>query len=733
MGERSFAEDVKQLGYGAGATLRGEGILAITKTLLQSGVSYVGGYPGAPISHLLDVLADANEPLLNPLGIYFEMSGSEAAAAALLGASINYPVRGAVTWKSVVGTNVASDALSHVASAGVAGGALVVIGEDYGEGASILQERTHSAALKSSIPLIDPRNDLGHFARMVEEGFGLSEASNEPVFFSIRIRACHMRGTLTCKDNVPPRISMLSPLGRPSFSLERINLPPFTYQMEAQKFERRMPAARRYVLERGLNELFPGDESDVGLVMQGGLWNTTVRGLETLGLADVRGRTPIPLLVLNVLHPLVPEQLVGFLRGKRRVLVVEEGMPNYIERELKAIAHDERLDVEIHGKDVLSPHGEYVPQLVIRGLARFLAAGGLARVGGTEIQRRYERLVEHQAKIREALPEPVAKRPPSFCTGCPERPLFSAMKILRQQDPSVGDTHVAADIGCTTFSTQAPFNVGNTVLGYGMGLASAGAVAPLFGKRVISVMGDGGFWHNGLLNGVASAVYNKQNSVLVIVDNRYAAATGQHHHPSTGTNARKEPTGMTIPDALRGVGVTWIREVSSYRIPEMMRTLHEALTTEERGLKVVIARGECQLERQRRERPRVRGLLAKGQRVEQPRFGVDPDVCTGDHSCMRLNGCPSLTLEPNPDPLREDPVAHVDDTCVGCGVCGEVAHAAALCPSFYEVRAIAHPSGWERVLARVRRTVIGWLAGSGERSARPIARRAPRQVPVPGR
>ena len=132
MGERSFAEDVKQLGYGEGHILKGEGILAITKALLQSGVSYVGGYPGAPISHLLDVMADANDSLLAPMGIYFELSGSEAAAAALLGASINYPMRGAVTWKSVVGTNVASDALSHVASAGVTGSNLAAVqaGED---------------------------------------------------------------------------------------------------------------------------------------------------------------------------------------------------------------------------------------------------------------------------------------------------------------------------------------------------------------------------------------------------------------------------------------------------------------------------------------------------------------------------------------------------------------------------------------------------------------------------
>jgi indolepyruvate ferredoxin oxidoreductase alpha subunit len=223
-------------------------------------------------------------------------------------------------------------------------------------------------------------------------------------------------------------------------------------------------------------------------------------------------------------------------------------------------------------------------------------------------------------------------------------------------------------------------------------------------------MGDGGFWHNGLTNGVANAMYNRQDSVLVILDNFYTSATGQHHNPSTGTNARKEPTGMTIPQALRGVGVSWIRTVDSYDIAKMIGTLREALTTRVKGLKVVIARGECQLERQRRLRPLNRTRAAAGQTVVQPRFGVDPEVCTGDHSCMRLNGCPSLTLRESPDPLREDPIAHVDDTCVGCGVCGEVAHAAVLCPSFYQVRVIANPGPWTRLVDRLRRAVISALA-----------------------
>ncbi len=708
--ERSFAEDVKQLGYGAGQVLQGEGILAITKAVLQSGVSYVGGYPGAPVSHLLDVMADANEPLLKPMGIYFEASGSEAAAAALLGASINYPLRGVVTWKSVVGTNVASDALSHVASAGVVGGALIVIGEDYGEGASILQERTHSAALKSSLPLLDPRNSLPAFARFVEESFTLSEACGQPVLFSIRIRAAHMRGTLSCKDNVAPKISMRSRIDHPVFAIEKINLPPFTYAMEAQKYEQRLPAARRYIQEHGLNEHRRGAEAAVGIVMQGGQYNTTLRALAALGAADAFGDTTLSLLILNAIHPLVPEEILEFLGGKRQVLVVEEGQPNFIEQQLKALAHDARLPVEIHGKNVFGQYGEYVPHVVTTGVKEFLTAARPTTVSVAEMVRRHDELTAHRADIRGALARPIAKRPPTFCTGCPERPVFSAMKILRTRQPEVGDTHVSADIGCHSFGTQAPFNVGNTILGYGMGLASSSAVAPLFGKRVVSVMGDGGFWHNGLTNGVANAVFNKQDSVLVILENFYTSATGQQHNPSTGRNARNESTSMTIQQALRGLGVRWIKTVNPYRIGDLVGTLRRALTTRESGLKVVIARAECQLERQRRERPLLRRRIEAGQRVSQPRFGIDPEVCTGDHSCMRFNGCPSLTLRDNPDPLRDDPIAHVDQSCVGCGVCGEVAHAAVLCPSFYEVRTIANPAPWERLLRHVRRRVIGALA-----------------------
>src|ERR671939_380363 len=159
MAERSFAKEVQDLKLGAGETFRGEGILAITKALLQSGVGYVAGYQGAPISHLMDVLSDAQD-ILEELDVHFETSASEATAAATLAASVMYPIRGAVTFKSTVGTNVASDALANLASGGVKGGALIILGEDYGEGSSIMQERTHAFAMKSQMWLIDPRPSL---------------------------------------------------------------------------------------------------------------------------------------------------------------------------------------------------------------------------------------------------------------------------------------------------------------------------------------------------------------------------------------------------------------------------------------------------------------------------------------------------------------------------------------------------------------------------------------------
>ena len=244
MAERSFAKEVRSLELGAGEVFSGEGILAITKALLQSGVGYVGGYQGAPISHLMDVLSDA-EPLLGRLGVQFSTSASEAAAAASLSASVMYPIRGAVTFKSTVGTNVASDALANLASGGVTGGALIIVGEDYGEGSSIMQERSHAFAMKSQIWLLDPRPNLESIVKAVEDGFELSEASNTPVMLEVRIRACHVHGSFVAKANRPPPFTLKQALEQPRRDASRIVLPPASYLHEKEKIEQPLAGGRR--------------------------------------------------------------------------------------------------------------------------------------------------------------------------------------------------------------------------------------------------------------------------------------------------------------------------------------------------------------------------------------------------------------------------------------------------------------------------------------------------------
>ena len=697
MAERSFKREVQKLKLNAGEVFHGEGILAVTKALLQSGVSYVAGYQGAPISHLMDVLADANDILAN-LGVHFEHSASEATAAATLAASVHYPLRGAVTFKSTVGTNVASDALANLASGGVTGGALIIVGEDYGEGSSIMQERSHAFAMKSQMWLLDPRPNLPSIVRSVEQGFALSEASHTPVMLELRIRACHVHGRFVAKDNVRPSFSLKDAVEHPARDVNRIVLPPASYLHEQEKIRQRWPAAQQFIRDHALNERFSEDAEPFGIILQGGMYNTTIRALELLGLSDPFGDTRVPLYVLNVTYPLVEDEVIRFCANKKAILLIEEGQPDFIEQNIHAILRKAGVETKVHGKDLLPMAGEYTATVVIDGIARFLEPY-LPGVG------------RPAAPKTPATDAQVQPRPPSFCTGCPERPIFTALKLAERE---LGTHHVSCDIGCHLFSILPPFNIGASTMGYGLGWASSAALrSPDASRRTISFMGDGGFWHNGLTSGVGNAVFNQSDSVLVVVDNSYTAATGGQDILSSQAANPIRATRHSIADAVRGVGVKWVRTITrTYNVAAMRDTFREALTTPERGPKVIVAQSECMLNRQRREEPLARQQRARGERVVREKFGVDPETCTGDHSCIRLSGCPSLSIAPNPDPLRVDPVATVLDSCVGCGLCGEVAHAAVLCPSFYRARVISNPTGWDRLKQRISRSAIHFLQRS---------------------
>ena len=454
--EVSFSKEVKALRLGAGDTFHGEGILAITKALLQSGVAYVGGYQGAPVSHLLDVMVQA-EPYMRELGVHVEACSNEASAAAMLGASIHYPLRGAVTWKSIVGTNVAADALSNLSSPGVKGGALIVVGEDYGEGASVIQERTHAYALKSSLLMLDPRPELGNMVRMVEAGFALSEASNMPAIMELRIRACHVRGSFVCKDNVAPALSTKALIAEPAaFDYARLAHPPVTFGHEKLKVAHRIPAAREFIKANKLNEFFDGKHADVGPDRAG---------------RPAQHADPRPAAV-------APGRCVR--RERRADPGAERDVPAGARRDHRTSASanvrcwcwkkarqstssttswrpcaDRTSRPRLHGKDMLQAAGEYNVELITSGLAKFVA-DYLPQLSTTDATDWLAGNTQRRADVAQQLGGPLPARPPGFCIGCPERPVFAALK-LAQQD--VGPVHISADIGCHALATFEPFSI----------------------------------------------------------------------------------------------------------------------------------------------------------------------------------------------------------------------------------------------------------------------------------
>ena len=704
MVERSFKKEVKKLRLGAGEEFAGEGILAITKALLQSGVAYVGGYQGAPISHLMDVLSDSQE-ILEELGVHFESSASEATAAAMAAVSVNYPLRGAVTFKSTVGTNVASDALANLASGGVKGGVVVIIGEDYGEGSSIMQERSHAFAMKSQIWMIDPRPNVPSIVGAVEHAFVLSEASNTPVFLQMRLRACHVHGRFIAKDNRPPELSLREAMENPTRDTERVVLPPASFAHEQEKVHERWPAAVAYIKKHALNEVFEGAREDLGIIVQGGLYNSLIRTMERLGVADAFGGTQIPIYVLNVAYPIIDDEINEFCENKRAVLLVEEGQPNYIEQNINSVLRQSGCDTKLVGKGALPMAGEYTSQVLRRGVVYFLE----------QYDSNFSAPEDPMKLVAEFINEidpHVPPRPPGLCTGCPERPVFASLKLLQEE---LGEFHISGDIGCHLFSVLPPFNIGNTTMGYGLGAAGASAFNTASDRPALSIMGDGGFWHNGLTSGIGNAVFNKSDALTIVIDNNYSAATGGQDLLSSKGATKTRSTQHPIESAVKGVGVKWTKTVRTYDIGEMRKALKEAIAKKGTGPKVLIAESECMLNKQRREKPLFAKAVDDGERMIEDRFGVDADTCTGDHACIRLSGCPSLTVKPNPDPLKRQPISYVDNSCVGCGNCGEVAHEAVLCPSFYKAQLIFNPGPLDMFLWKLRRRVIGWLQDRADR------------------
>ncbi len=739
---RSYSDhDIRQLLLEEGESMTGDMGMFFLKGCLESGISYAAGYPGAPTSNVMDLLSDATKMVLNKYGIYFEPSINEAAAATKLYLSINDPIRGFVNWK-VVGTNVASDVLAHISSSGVKGGAIVLVGEDEECISTTVQMKSQVYAKGFFLPIIDPIASPAHILKITKDAFELSEACNQPVMMLFRSLSSNMIGTSIVGNNKEPEISFHKKKNTFSPDLSRVPIPPDTLVHAKEKYKQRKPKAIEFIRQRKLNRFDKGlSTSKVGIITHGGIYNSLITTLTELGFANPLGEVAFDLLTLNVIFPLDPIEIREFLKDKEKVLIVEQGEPNFIEQEVKNIAFDLGLNVSIFGKEGNEFQKGYIPKTdalnydtLILPVARFFLEN--TPLNG---QKQFvEKFLEEKKKVDDQIANEILTnwlpRTPSFCTGCPERPVFASLK--RAEEEMNTRFIRLIDIGCYTMAKLPPFNMSDSCTGMGSALDVGSGMANLYERPIIVVFGDGTLFHGGFRN-IDNAIHNNLNRLyreqglkkkganilLFILLNYHTAMTGDQENPMTiydisdelggfkkkiGRNMRGEAVPrVDLSHVFEAHGARWVKTIPSYEIDKMKRTIKKALN--EPGLKIIISDGECMLEKQRTLRKINAKRLKEGKRVKIPKVQVDERLCQGCWPCAEYIGCPSETKVDAPNPLRKGTIRQMLDTCVGCGVCSEVTQNFGLCPSTYNTYEIINPSFFERITSTINSGLISLL------------------------
>jgi len=580
---------------------------AIARGALEAGVSVATTYPGTPSSEIGGVL----ERVAHRTGMYFEYSTNEKVAVEVAGAAAAAGLRSFAFMKHV-GLNVASDAFITLSYTGVKGGMVLLTADDPSAHSSQNEQDNRFYAKLALVPMLEPSNP-SEAKEMLKQAFEISEKLESPVLFRTTTRVNHARGVVSFSPI--PEIPARGEFERDPRRF--VTIPAHARYDRLQQLER-CGRARRISEDSPLN--YETGEGEVGVI--------------TSGVSFLYAREwmkGVSILKLGITHPLPEKKIANFIRGKEKIIVLEELEP-YLESEILRIAKSNGIETPVLGK--LTGHlpraFEFTPDTIIR-------LGGV-----TELK-------EVPVPIEEKT-VPLPRRPPTLCAGCPHRATYYAAKKAVGKRGAIYST----DIGCYTLGVQPPLNMGDFLLCMGSSIGAAGGFSKVTDQKVIAFIGDSTFFHAGV-PGLINAVFNDHRFVLVILDNRTTAMTGHQPHPGTGRrfgNWRSE--GVDIESLVRGAGVGFIRKVDPYDISATEGAMREALEYD--GLAVVISERACPL------------ALRREKKLQTSPYAVREDLCRRCYVCVEKFSCPAIFK-------KGDDVQIEESMCTGCGVCAQ------LCPS----------------------------------------------------
>ena len=577
---------------------------AIARGAWEAGVTFAAAYPGTPSTEILENIATYHD-------IYSEWAPNEKVAVEVaMGAAIA-GARSLAAMKHV-GLNVAADPLFTLSYSGINGGFVIVTADEPGQHSSQNEQDNRQFGKFAKVPVIDP-TDSQEAKDWVKIAFEVSEEFNTPVLYRTTTRISHSKSVVEFgeREERPPVTELVKDM--PRFTM----LPAYS-RLRHPVVEQRLKDLAVRAATLPLNQIEMGDTS-VGIVASG------------IGYQYAREAFPeASFLKLGMTYP-VAMGLVEEFRGKVDKMYVVEELDPFIEDQIRLAG----ITVD-GGKDILPMCGEFDPGLVAR---RLHAAG----VPGVD-----ESLLVEPVPAAEGLPN----RPPALCPGCSHRAVFAALNRLK--------VFVNGDIGCYTLGAMPPFNAIHTTICMGAGIGMSHGMAKVVDKeaqrkiqnRVVSVIGDSTFFHSGI-TGLLDVVWNKSNTVTIIMDNRTTAMTGGQQNPGTGGTLMGDPSSIVdIRKLVEAIGIKRITEVDAYNIDEIETVLRREIEADEPS--VIITKEPCVLEYKIRSAPWI----------------VDQDLCTGCKRCLRV-GCIALNyVEGEGD--EKGKVSIDPAQCSGCGVCAQM-------------------------------------------------------------
>lgn len=569
---------------------------AVAMGAIAAGVRVVAGYPGTPSTEVLETIAKKNDG-----SIHVEWSTNEKAALEVAAGASYAGARSLVTMKQV-GLNVALDPLMSLNYVGIKGGMIVYVADDPGPISSQTEQDTRRFSEYGKIVVFDPSSPLEAY-NMVEKAFNISEKYEMPVILRSTTRICHSCAVIDVKKGIKPK---------EKYSFEKDNrfviFPKLSYQSKIRIMARESKLSDEFY---DYNEI--SGIGSIGIACGGVSYAYVLEALK-----DSKDFT---VFKVNT-FPMSEKKAVEFLESVDSVIVFEE-LDCVIEDLLVRVCGKYNIKKEILGKrnDSVITAGELSPMLI-----------------GEILDNIYHTRLHLEIKKIDKPETP--KRPPVLCAGCPHRASFYVVKQAMKNIPSI----FCGDIGCYTLGNSLPLDMVDTCLCMGAGITIAQGLSIVDDKKCFAFIGDSTFFASGI-TGIANAIYNQNDIVIVVLDNSTTAMTGHQPHPGIGKTMMNEVSRkISIKAVLCALGIEYVKEVNPFDYKESIEIVKEASNI--KGVKAIIFKAPC---------------IA----LEKKKKAYVVEECIGCKKCIKEIGCPALILNDNK--------AFIDrNLCVGCGLCQNI-------------------------------------------------------------